>query len=69
MKKGNRVENQWEGLLSNKDMPYLVNPDKGYLVNCNNFVGSDRVKYGVSHAFSMIHRKVRISELLENIIT
>ena len=50
-------------------MPYVVNPDKGYLVNCNNFVASDRMKYGYSHAFSFSHRKVRISEMLDELIS
>ena len=67
-KLGDRVENQWQGLITSADMPYVVNPDKGYLVSCNNFVASARMKYGVSHAFSLNHRKVRISELIEDLI-
>ena len=55
-------------MITSDDMPYVVNPDKGYLVSCNNFVASDRMKHGVSHAFSLNHRKVRISEMLEELI-
>ena len=49
-------------------MAYVINPDKGYIVNSNNFVGSSRMKYGYSQAFSFIHRKIRISELIEDVI-
>ena len=51
-----------------EDLPYVVSPEKGYLVNSNNFVASDRMKYGVSHAFSFNHRKVRITEMIEELI-
>jgi len=67
-KLGSRVENQWQGFVTNEDLAYVVNPDKGYLVNCNNFIGSDRLKYGYSQAMSFIHRKVRISQMLEDLI-
>ena len=67
-KLGNRIENRWEGFISNKHIPYVVNPDKGYIVSCNNFNGSDRSTYGVSHAFAFIHRKIRISEMIEELI-
>ena len=46
----------------------MVNPDKGYIVSCNNFNGSERSKYGVSHAFAFVHRRVRISEMIESLI-
>ena len=49
-------------------MPYVVNPDKGYIVHCNNFLGSDRVDHGVSHAFPFVHRKIRISQMIEELI-
>ena len=54
--------------ITTQDLPYVVNPEKGFLVNCNNFVASDRMKYGVSHAFAFNHRKVRITELIEEFI-
>ena len=48
------------------DMPHVVNPDKGYLVNCNNYIASSRMKHGVTHGWSFVHRKVRISEMIED---
>ena len=49
-------------------MPYVVNPDKGYIVNGNNFVASSRMKYGVSHSFGFPHRKYRIEEMIEELV-
>jgi penicillin amidase len=65
---GSKIENRWEGIIASKDLPYVVNPDKGYLVNCNNFLSTDRMEYGLSHAFTFNHRKVRISEMIEEVI-
>ena len=58
----------WAGLLSSDDLPYVINPEKGYLVNTNNRITSEHNEHGVSHAFSMTHRAVRISELLDQMI-
>ena len=46
-------------------MPHVINPDKGYVVNANNFVTSSNVKHGISLSAAFPHRKVRISEMIE----
>lgn len=43
----------------------MVNPDKGYIVNANNFVTSSNVKHGISLSMAFPHRAVRISEMIE----
>ena len=61
----------WRGILDSDDLPSIVNPEKGYIVNTNNRVVSHRAKHsgsGLSHGFSFNHRAVRISELLEELI-
>ena len=67
-KKGNRPESVWKGVITSLDMPYVVNPDKGYLVTANNFVGSARMKGGVSLQRTFPTRKIRISEMIEELI-
>mmetsp|Transcript_8709 Transcript_8709/g.6459 ORF Transcript_8709/g.6459 Transcript_8709/m.6459 type:complete len:87 (-) Transcript_8709:392-652(-) len=67
-KKGWLKENQWKGLLLPKDMPHVLNPDKGYLATNNNFATSDKVKYGFSHGYSMPHRAIRANEMLSEMI-
>lgn len=39
----------WAGLVPSSEKPYLVNPDKGFLVTANNFITSSHVKHGISH--------------------
>ena len=67
-KDASKKENLWTGVLNSDDLPYLVNPEKGYLVSSNNRMTSEHIKHGISHAFSFTHRAVRISELLEGLI-
>lgn len=67
-KKATKHENMWQGILTSDDLPSIVNPEKGYIVNTNNRVVSHRSRHngsGLSHAFAFNHRAVRISELLE----
>ena len=63
-KDATKRENVWTGLLTSDDLPYVVNPEKGYLVNSNNRMSSERDEHGISHAFSFSYRASRISELL-----
>ena len=67
-RRGEHPDSVWKGILTSSDMPYVVNPDKGYLVSCNNFIGSSRMKHGISLQRTFTGRKSRISELLEELI-
>lgn len=33
-------ENVWSGLVPSNELPYVVNPQKGYIVSANNFIAS-----------------------------
>lgn len=35
-KKGWKNRNVWEGLIPRNELPYVINPEKGYLVSGNN---------------------------------
>ena len=48
--------------------PKLINPKKGYLVSANNFITSEKVDHGISHAMVFQHRAVRITEMLVEMI-
>ena len=68
-KLASKKENMWTGLLTADDLPSVLNPEKGYLVNTNNLIASySKNEWGLSHAFSFNHRAVRISERLEDLI-
>lgn len=58
-------DNLWLGQVPLSEMPHVVNPSKGYVVNANNFITSSNVKHGISLSAAFIHRKVRISEMIE----
>jgi len=38
-------------------------------VSANNFIASDKSKYGISHSFVFPHRAARIAELIEEMST
>jgi acyl-homoserine lactone acylase PvdQ len=42
-KKGNLAENAWLGFVSPSELPYAINPEKGYIVNSNNMITSENV--------------------------
>ena len=51
-KKGHLIENSWKGFVPKHELPYVVNPETGYIVSANNFITSQNSKHGISHAFS-----------------
>ena len=68
-KDGTRKENLWLGVLTSDDLPSLINPDQGYIVNTNNLIArGSQNPHGLSYAVSFNHRAVRISERLEELI-
>jgi len=61
---GKLAANKWLGLVPKNEMPYVINPDRGYVVSANNFVSSSNVLHGISHTFTYTGRSSRINELL-----
>ena len=64
-KKGHLAENSWTGFVPLSELPWVVNPEKGYLVSANNFITKSNVKHGISHAFTFATRAIRIGEMIE----
>jgi len=58
-------DNVWLGIIPNEEMPYVINPKQGFIVQCNNHVTSQNVKHGISLTHGYQQRHVRITELLE----
>jgi hypothetical protein len=46
-------------------MPFVINPDKGYVISANNFMTSSNVLHGTSQSFTYTGRSTRIDELIE----
>ena len=61
-------QNKWKGKVPLSEMPYLINPESGYIVSCNNHMASDKTKHGITQSFTFPGRKTRLSELIEETI-
>ena len=64
------AENEWDqGVISNAETPFVINPPKGYIVTANNRVTSTntRVNVAVSHVGKA--RALRITEMIEERIS
>jgi penicillin amidase len=35
----------WQGFIPFEEMPYVINPPKGYIINCNNIPTSEQYKW------------------------
>lgn len=64
-KVGKLAQNKWKGLIPHDEMPYVINPDRGYVVSANNFMTSDNVTHGIGHTFTYTGRSTRIYELID----
>lgn len=57
-------EDQWDGFIMQKDLPYAHNPDRGFLVSSNNL--PVKMDPAVGYLFSANDRVRRISRLIED---
>ncbi|MCP4711374.1 MAG: penicillin acylase family protein [Planctomycetes bacterium] len=53
----------WRGYYELEQMPYLYNPDEGWLANCNNRIATDKWPYDIP-GFYLLYRIMRANELL-----
>jgi penicillin amidase len=58
----------WKGYADFKDIPFMVNPDKGYIFTANGRVSSDNVKLGMGVTQAVSARANRIDYLLNDLI-
>jgi len=56
---------EWQGFLSFEELPYVLNPPKGYIVSANNYVTSPNYDLPQGSDFSRGYRAKRIVELIE----
>jgi penicillin amidase len=58
-------EYEWEGYIPYDELPYLYNPDKGYIVTANNPVISGNYPYLIGTEFDEGYRAKRITDMIE----
>jgi penicillin amidase len=54
----------WNGYILPEELPRLINPESGYIVNANQRMLTDSYPYVIGHYFDHGHRAHRISERL-----
>ena len=63
---GHKKEYDWAGKVPFGKMPYLYNPDKGFIVTANNRTIGDEFPYYISGLWADPSRSSRLNELLSN---
>ncbi|MBN2323992.1 MAG: penicillin acylase family protein [Spirochaetes bacterium] len=58
-------EYEWEGYIPYDELPYLYNPDKGFIVTANNPVVSNNYPYLIGRDFDEGYRAKRITDMIE----
>ena len=62
-------DNKWLGYVNGTDRPYLLNPEKQYIVAANNVFSSPNVKYPISAFVPSTARSTRITHMIQEIIS
>ena len=56
----------WKGFVPFDEMPYIYNPQKGYIATANNKIVDESFPYYISNQWAEPSRIERIEELIEN---
>ena len=57
-------EHEWTGVIAPDDLPWSLNPERGFLVTANNRIHDEDYPHLIGHDFHTAHRARRITELL-----
>ena len=56
----------WKGFISFEEMPYLYNPNKGYIATANNKIVDEKFPYYISNQWAEPSRIERIEEYIQS---
>lgn len=62
---GSTTKHDWEGITDIKNLPFVINPEKGYVVAANNRIVPDNSKFDFGAESISTSRGLRIRELIE----
>ena len=65
---GDKKENDWLGIIGNKDTPQIINPKKGYIVTANNKMATDNLIFRKSIHMLPSSRAMRIDQMIRGYI-
>ena len=57
-------DHEWSGMIPADELPWSLNPNRGYIVTANNRIHDDAYPHLIGHDFHSAHRARRITELL-----
>lgn len=60
---------EWQGYIPFEELPYVLNPPKGYIVTANNAVVGDEYPYAISREWDYGFRAQRIADMIEQAST
>ena len=62
-------ETEWKGFIPPEEMPYSLNPEKGFIVTANNYIVNENYKYFESLGTYFVQpRSERITEMIQDLI-
>ena len=63
---GQTTEHDWIDIIETKNLPFVINPKKGYFVTANNRIVPDNSKYDIGATQISTARANRITEIITN---
>ena len=63
---GSKIEYEWNGNVPFDKMPHLLNPQKGYLLTCNNKVVNEDYPYDLGNIWMNGYRAQRLEQLFHS---
>jgi penicillin amidase len=60
------AEHEWQGFVPFEELPFAVDPGRGYLVTANDRIHADDYPHLIGHDFHASDRAARITELLQD---
>lgn len=64
LRRGWEPDDDWQGFIPIEEMPHIVNPEKGWIANANNKLGTDNYTHYISTFWEPPSRIERITEQL-----
>jgi len=62
---GSTSYHDWEGIIETKEVPFAMNPKKGYFISANNRIVPEHSKYDIGAESISTTRGLRLRELIE----
>jgi penicillin amidase len=62
---GTKSDHDWLDIVDFKDLPFVINPEKGYISNSNNRIVPENSKHDIGAGVTNSIRNLRIDEIID----